>query len=213
MYLVKNSNTLMTKATAIHNGDIDSHVGIFHGEVVISSSHHIQIYNTSFTNVPAQSSYSTEDPASLPAVIVIYNSYLHLSEYDFTRNNISAIKAYYSTLTVSDDLTFSNNRAFAGAALALVYNSFLVSTENSHIYFLNNHATNVGGVFYFAEYAMISMDTKRHYTCCDCFLDIQGRRSQTRFTFANNSAGKGGDILYGEQMALCLDDGVENGTV
>ena len=60
---------------------------------------------------------------------------------------------------------------------------------------------------------MISMDTKGHYIYCDCFLDIQGRRSQTRFTFANNSAGKGGDILYGEQVALCLDGGDDGMTL
>ena len=202
-----NENTLMTKVAAIHNGGINSRGGVFDGEVVIVSSKSIQIFNTSFTDVPAQSAYSTEDPASLPAVIILYQSPLHLSGCDFRRNNISAIKAYDSTITVSGDLTFSNNRAFAGTAFALIYGSVLNSIENSHIYFLNNHATNIGGVFYLATNIihMILYNSDEYYPQNTCFLRTQGKRSQTRFTFANNSAGKGGDILYGGQVAFGLD--------
>ena len=208
MLLAANKNTLnMTKVAAIHNGGINSRGGEFNGEVVIVSSKSIQIFNTSFTDVPAQSAYSTEDPASLPAVIILYQSILHLSGCDFTRNNISAIKAYDSTITVSGDLTFSNNRAFAGTAFALLYGSVLNSIENSHIHFLNNHATNIGGVFYLVTNIihMILYNSDAYYPQNTCFLRTQGKRSQTRFTFANNSAGKGGDIIYGGQVALGLD--------
>ena len=207
MSLAASENTLMTKVAAIHNGGINSRGGVFDGEVVIVSSKSIQIFNTSFTDVPAQRAYSTEDPASLPAVIILYHSPLHLSGCDFTRNNISAIKAYDSPITVSGDLTFSNNSAFAGTAFALTYGSVLNSIENSCIYFLNNHATNIGGVFYLASKIIqaILYNIDAYYPQNICFLHTQGKRSQKRFIFANNSAGKGGDILYGGQVALGLD--------
>ncbi len=35
-----------------------------------------------------------------------------------------------------------------------------------------------------------------------CFFIVLGGTSHTRFTFANNSAGSGGDILYGGLVAL-----------
>ena len=206
MLLAGNKNTLnMTNVAAIHNGGINSRGGEFNGEVVIVSSKHIQIFNTSFTDVPAQSAYSTEDPASLPAVIILYSSTLHLSGCDFRRNNISAIKAYDSIITVSGDLTFSDNRAFAGTAFALTYGSVLNSTENSHIYFLNNHATNIGGVFYLPTNVILYKIGEYYYPQNTCFFRTQGKRSQKRFTFANNSAGKGGDILYEGQVELGLD--------
>ena len=54
-------------------------------------------------------------------------------------------------ITVFDDLTVSESRAFAGTAFILTLDSILTSEENSHIYFLNNYATNIRGVFYIAN--------------------------------------------------------------
>ena len=42
------------------------------------------------------------------------------------------------------------------------------------------------------------------YEKSTCFHSAEGSRSQTRFTFVNNSAEKGGDILYGGQVAFSL---------
>lgn len=84
----------------------------------------------------------------LPAVIALYKSTLHLNMCDFVGNNVSAVRAIASNVTVSGDLMFSSNRAFTGTAFVLMYGSVLTSAENSHISFLNNHATNTGGVLY-----------------------------------------------------------------
>ena len=205
-----NNNTYMTKTTATHNGRFPLHIGDFHGQIVILSSINTLIYNTSFTVVSAQSLYSTSTtyPNSPPAVIVLYQSTLLVSECDFTRNNISALAAYASNITVSGGLTFSNNTAFAGTAFMLVKDSILVSAGNSHMYFLNNHATNVGGVIYIGSNSiyLVKVDGIL-FPRSTCFLNIEGNRFQSRFTFANNSAGIGGDILlYGRQVALSAVD-------
>ena len=206
--LYENNNTYMTKTTATHNGHILHYIMDFHGQVVIISSINTLIYNTSFTDVSAQSLHSpgTTLPESPPAVIVLYHSMLLVSECDFTRNNISAVIAHASNITVSGGLTFSNNTAFAGTAFILIKDSILTSAENSHIYFLNNHATNIGGVFYITSKSMYRFSVDgRFYPRSTCFLNIEGSRFQSRFAFANNSAGIGGDILYGGQVAFGLD--------
>ena len=208
IFLSENNNTYMTKTTATHNGRF-LYFGDFHGQIVMLSSINTVIYNTSFTDVSAQSLYSTSTTylESPPAVIVLYWSMLLVSECDFTRNNISAVVAHASNITVSGGLTFSNNTAFTGTAFILVKDSILTSTENSHIYFLNNHATNIGGVFYIASNSMYLFRAynRRFFPRNTCFLNIEGSRFQSRFTFANNSAGIGGDILYGGQVAFGLD--------
>ena len=106
---------------------------------------------------------------------------------------------------MSGDLAFSNNTAFAGTAFVLIQDSILTSAENSRIYFLNNHATNVGGVFYIDSSSMYLVSLGFFYSRSTCFFNIEGSRFQSRFIFANNSAGIGGDILYGGQVALGLD--------
>ena len=208
IFLYLNNNTYMTKTTATHNGYFLLYIGYFLGQVVMLYSINTVIYNTSFTDVSAQSLYSTSPTylASPPTVIVLYQSTLLVSECDFTRNNISAVVAYASNITMSGGLTFSNNTAFAGTAFILVKDSILTSAENSHIYFLNNHGTNIGGVFYITSNSMhLFSVTGRFYPRSTCFLNIEGSRVQSRFTFANNSAGIGGDILYGGQVAFGLD--------
>ena len=206
IFLSENNNTYMTKTTATHNGRF-LYFGDFHGQIVMLSSINTLIYNTSFTDVSAQSLYSTSTTylKSPPAVIVLYWSMLLVSECDFTRNNISAVVAHASNITVSGGLTFSNNTAFTGTAFILVKDSILTSAENSHIYFLTNHATNIGGVFYISNSMYLFSVTGRLYPRSTCFLNIEGSRFQSRFTFANNSAGIGGDILYGGQVAFGLD--------
>ena len=102
---------------------------------------------------------------------------------------------------MSGHLTYFNNAAVAGTAFILVQNSVLTLTENSHIYFSNNHAMNSGGVFYIASNVYFDKLQSKS----TCFFNTKGSRSQARFTFVKNSAGKGGDILYGGAVALGLD--------
>ena len=208
IYLSASKNTNMTETTAAHNGNNSDniHRWMLNQQIIISSSTSTLLYNSSFTGVISQNIFSTEDPTSLPAVIVLLQSTLLVSGCDFTRNSISAIAAYASNITVSGDLTFSNNKAFAGTAFILIHDSIIISTENSHIYFLNNRATNNGGVFYITgNNVYLDKNKFGYYSRSTCFLNTEGSRSQTRFTFVNNSAGKRGDILYGGHVVFSLD--------
>ena len=217
IFFINMNNSHITKTTVTHNGKDDDPISwTCCGQIIILSSTYTLIYHISFTNVSARSRVAIPDPTSLPAVIVLYKSTLHVSDCDFTRNNVSAVRAYASNITVSGDVTFSSNRAFAGTAFILIYGSILTSAENSHIYFLDNCATNTGGVFkinnnmHLLRYTggAISetyVGNADYYSASTCFLNTEGSRSQTRFTFANNSAGKGGDILYGGQVAFGFD--------
>ena len=208
MALHYTKTAIITNTTIMHNNmapvDREYQMKVTKGEILMYSSH-AQIYNTSFTGIYTPSAANTI--TSLPAVILLYNSSVHVSECDFTRNNISAVRAHASNITVSGVVTFSHNRAFSGTAFILIQDSILSFVENSHTYFVNNEATNTGGVFYITNNEHVDHS---FHTRSTCFLNTEGKRTKKRITFANNSAGKGGDILYGGQVALGLDGDLWN---
>ena len=114
----------------------------------------------------------------------------------------NAVRAHASNITLSGNVLFSNNTAVFGTAFVLVQSSISV-VKNTNIIFKNNYATNAGGVFYIGlnDYSYLG-DTSSHRKC---FLNTPVDRSQIQFTFVNNSAGMGGDILYGGQVAFAMD--------
>ena len=118
------------------------------------------------------------------------------------------MRVYSSNVTVYGTVMFSNNTAFAGPAFVLSGGSVLTPTRNSHIYFVNNHATNVGGVFYVTNNNVhYDLNNLKRSTCfLSTELMEEDIRFQTRFTFINNSAEKGGDILYGGEVLFALEE-------
>ena len=200
------NNTNITNTTLTLNGGGEYYGSVAsRGQIMITFSTHTQIYNSSFTDVNAPTTATTADPNTLPAIIVLYRSTLYISECHFTGNHISAIRGDASNITVSGNVTFSSNRALAGTAFILSQDSVLSLAEESHTYFLNNRAANIGGVFYIVtnmNYILYHSIDDALIKNTKCFLHIEGSRSQERLTFVNNSAGKGGDILYGGQVAL-----------
>ena len=169
-----------------------------YGQIVITFSNYTLIHHTAFTDVSIPLTNSHADSTRLPAVIALYKSTLHLHTCDFTANNISAVRAMASNVTVSGDLMFPSNRAFAGTAFVFTYGSILTSAGNRHILFLDNYVTGTGAMFYitnnnkYLSWHQNGYDTRTH-----CFLNTEGNRFQKRFTLVNNSAEKGGDVLYG----------------
>ena len=162
----------------------------------------IIIENSSFVDINAQRYASTTNPSTLPVIIGVYSSTLEISECSFKQNHISAVRAHESNITLSGIVLFSNNTAVFGTAFMLVQGSISV-VRNTNIIFKNNYATNAGGVFYIGlnDYSYFG-DASLHRTC---FLNTPVDRSQIQFTFVNNSAGLGGDILYGGQVAFASD--------
>ena len=187
---------------------------------------------TRFSNMDAPSTASsTSAPTSLPAVISLYSSTLNITDCAFTRNKISSIKTIGSNVTMSGEVLFHNNTAFLGTVLISTKNSLLITTDYSNIDFQNNHAINYGGVFYITteesyqasmslqdiiqssqnfyigsyNYGSWEVDGSLITSRTECFVRVEGSRSHARLTFVNNTAGKGGDVLYGGLVALGYD--------
>ena len=183
-------------------------------QILIHFSKHICIYNTLITVEDTDVSNSAE-LLTQPAIIITYRADLNLSGCTFTGNRISAIKAIASTIILSGDLIFSNNTAFTGTAFILIEESTLMLAENCLVHFINNHATNTGGVFALSNTQHVTIKSACNIpvnkfvgsnvcpiTTSACFLLPPTYLNGTKiFTFVNNSAGKGGDIAYGGYIA------------
>ena len=172
-------------------------------QISIMSSTETVIQNSSFVGINLPYSVDTTNPSLQPAIIALYQSTLEISECSFKQNHISAVRAHESNITLSGNVVFSNNTAVSGTAFILVQGSIISLVKNSNVKFENNYATNTGGVLYIGndEHVYLS-GTFSHRKC---FLSIPADRSQIQFIFVNNSAGMGGDILYGGQVASSFD--------
>ena len=202
--VVNATNTYITNTTSL---------------ITVINCVNISLKDILFFNMAVPSTASNSlDPINLPAVITLHNSSLNIRDCTFTRNNISSIKTISSKITMCGKILFHNNIAYLGTGLILAKNSFLIPTVNSNIRFQNNHAVNYGGVFYitteesletsqslediFLQHKVGSYITSR----TECFVRVGGSRSHARLTFINNTAGKGGDVLYGGLVALGYDE-------
>ena len=172
-------------------------------QISVGSCTEIVIENSSFVDINAQRSVSTTNPSTLSVIIGVFSSTLEISECSFKQNHISTVRAHESNITLSGNVLFSNNTAVFGTAFILDRGSIIRLVRNTNVIFENNYATNAGGVFYIGlnDYSYLG-DTSSHRKC---FLNTPVDRSQIQFTFVNNSAGLGGDILYGGQVAFALD--------
>ena len=175
------------------------------GQMSVWSSTGIIIQENSFVNINPPSSVSTTGPSTLPAIIALFQSTLEIRDCYFNQNHISAVRAHKSNITLSGNVVFSNNIAVTGTAFILVEGSIISLVRDSNVEFENNFATNTGGVFYVgAEDNLYFAGT---FSYGKCFLNTPRDRTKIQFRFVNNSAGIGGDILYGGQVEFSLDCG------
>ena len=206
IYLLQTKWIYISRFTTLNKYSVSNYTHFF----TIQDSQYISIYDTIIT--VNTSVVSSGELFSQPAVITLNNSTLNLSRCTFMGNTVTGIKAIPSSITLSGNLTFSNNSAYTGSAFILVDNSIVILTENCRVHFINNHATNTGGVFSLSN----TQKLKTIYLCnydhsyCSvsviptstCFLRTQMDSSSIQnFIFSNNSAGKGGDIVYGGHVA------------
>ena len=188
----------------------NGYAGIF-----LLSQSQLQLEDSVFSDVVPLSSSSVA--TWLQAIIEVIDSTLIVTNCNFTRNNITSIRAIGSTITVRGDIIFANNQALVGVALHFSLSSVLVISETSSVIFENNYAINYGGAVY--------IDTEERYgrsvyyreildvlevflvtTSTRCFIHVEGDRSQlARLIFVNNTAGRGGDVVYGGLVALGYD--------
>ena len=205
MYFDSCENTRMMNISVNHNG---------YNQITFVSSDYIQLEYSTFSDIIALPTLNIDTNLyTVPAVIELNDCTLIMSNCIFTRNNITSIRAIGSKIIPEGEIIFSDNRALSGAALLFVSSSVLVISETSTVCFQNNHAVNYGGAIYiltdeyysktvfFRDLLSPSIVTPR----TRCFLSVEGNRSQARFIFANNTAGKGGDVVYGGLVAMGYD--------
>ena len=210
------SRHIIIKNASIHNNNNNSYIRYAYEyfqkigfifspnvQILVGYCTEIIIANSSFVDINAQRSVSTTNPSTLPVIIGVFSSTLEISECSFKQNHISAVTAHESNITLSGNVLFSNNTAVFGTAFILAQGSIISLVRNTNVIFEKNYATNAGGVFYIGlnDYSYHG-DTSSYRKC---FLNTPVDRSQIQFTFVNNSAGLGGDILYGGQVAFALD--------
>ena len=212
IYLFQTKWVYISRFTTVNRKSISNYLKF----IGIEGSRYISIYDTNIT--VNMSVASSGELSSQPAVIALHDSTLNLSKCIFMGNRITAIKAIASNITLSGNMTFSNNSAYTGSAFILIDNSILILAENCRVHFINNYATNTGGVFSISN----TQKFKYMYKCLvlnfvsfciynvvprsKCFLKTQmDNSSMDNFIFTNNSAGKGGDIVYGGHVAYGLN--------
>ena len=225
------TNTILTDINAAYNKNggikIENHfqnivlknISVNHNEdnqITFSYSHNIQLEYSTFSDITALPTLNiATNPHSMAAVIELNNCTLFISNCIFTRNNITSIRAIGSKIIPEEKIIFSDNHALSGAALLFVSSSVLVISETSTVHFQNNHAVNYGGAIYILtdEYYEKSVSTTLRELSffrlvtrrTRCFLSVKGNRSQARLIFTNNTADKGGDVVYGGLVALGYD--------
>ena len=88
--------------------------------------------------------------------------------------------------------------------MILFHNNSLSLSENSRMTFIGNRAIDTGGAVYVVtriSYALRDFVLDDYMICTNCFLSLHGiSNSVKQLIFTNNSAGQGGDVVYGERM-------------
>ena len=130
-------------------------------------------------------------------VIRLFNiNMLNIQDCRFINNQGTAIKSYYSAVTLAGDTLFSNNTSTRGGAL-LLHDSYMYLTAFSNISFFNNRAQEVGGAIYLQQ-TNIQFD---RFDILPCFYQITSDSLidslELNLNFKSNFASGGGDEIYG----------------
>ena len=168
-------------------------------ESIIISSHNITIAKSLFSG--SASYWTTTDIMWHRAVLEIIDSQVVMKNCSFENNNITPLKLTQTHLTVSGNLNFTNNTAYRGGAMILIHNNTLSLSENSRMTFVGKRAIDTGGAVYIVTSTYIYYYYATYTVCTNCFLNLNDHiNSAKQLVFANNSAGQGGDVVYGGRM-------------
>ena len=162
---------------------------------LIGLSHNITMENTLFSGSTSHS--TTTDITRQPAVLEIYDSQVEMENCSFENNSITPLMLTKTLLSVSGNLNFTNNTAYRGGAIVFLYNNSLSLSENSRVTFVGNRAIHTGGAVYIVTNTVYNSGV----FCTNCFLKLNKiSKYEKQLIFTNNSAGQGGDVVYGGRM-------------
>ena len=144
-----------------------------------------------------------EKPYCDDAISVLSSNVTISGKITFANNIQTMISAFSSNITLTGNIAFLNNTGIKGGAMAL-YSSTLNIARNTSVHFYNNTATEVGGAIYVTneDSNHYSIEPSLNYLYIPCFYQLLDYNDQQTYDmkFANNSAIKGGDNIYGETM-------------
>ena len=177
----------------------------------------INLKNSTFCEIfqyPTQSQKETGLEYSV--VVSTHNSTIKVVNCQFIGNYVSSVHASGTYIEIEGNNLFENISSKLGAGFILSDNSQLILSEECNIIFKNN-VTEYGGAIHIETNQIADLSTRiddivyslpafsvSSYT--QCFLRVEGDRTNTaRLTFINNTAEKGGDVLYGGLVATGYD--------
>ena len=152
------------------------------------------------------------DSSVLPAIVLIFQSNdVRIIDCTFWENVGTPVEIISGKLLLSGNTKFENNFAFRGGGLSLI-SSNLYFNRNSIISFISNEALDVGGAIYISKLSirnkLLSEYTQFSRPVTRCFFQIPDLSDKnelftTNFSlnFVNNSAGNGGEAIYGTYLS------------
>ena len=182
--------------------------------IKISDSSNISINASVFKLFSTRLHLTITDIVRQPAAVNLHNcSNVNIRNCTFLANNMTALKLVRTHIRVIGVLNFTGNRAYRGAAMVLIHDSSMTLTKTGHVTYTNNSAEDTGGAIYIATEYSYPLEGSIFQVYSEfepdiiairkCFLELGGKKNQ--LTFTNNSAGLGGDVLYGGSMgSSCL---------
>ena len=149
------------------------------------------------------------------ANLYLVKGILEIIDCEFVGNQGTPITLDDSTLNVSGTLSFVNNTAYQGGAMAFYGESYMVVSfekkKNTQIYFTNNYAEHVGGAIFVED----PQNRRFQFGSRWCFLQLTTHYSKCSdlkniFVFTNNAADNGGDAIYGGSLHRCMVGNCKN---
>ena len=127
----------------------------------------------------------------------------------FSDNTVSALvlTGTYANISTDTNVTFINNSGRHGGAIALLGNSFIMTSKNSALRFINNSALYKGGAIYFFNPGERNLAYSRN--CFVRYYDIGAHPSQwnASFYFEGNQISTGKNVynsIYATAIFPCL---------
>ena len=152
------------------------------------------------------------DLSLLPAIVLIFHSRdVRVIDCIFWENVGTPVEIISGKLLLSGNTTFEKNFAFRGGGVSLI-SSYLYFNPNSIMSFISNEALDVGGAIYISKLSLLNQLLSDYsqfsLPVSSCFFQIHDLADKNElFTtnislnFFNNSAGNGGEVVYGTYLA------------
>ena len=187
---------LFMGSTAIFNNSIEAERLVPSAAGLMISSGQAHLVNCYF--------YDNNDLNGNSQIMKLDNAYqMNIHDSTFMNNNGTVINAEETTLSFSGVVTFIGNSAHQGGALSIssVLKIKITLADYTTIKFIRNSASQFGGAIYIDSSPSIILAESNENNNLRCFYgplpDSSSQFKHIMLNFRNNSAGKGGDHIYG----------------